>query len=306
MVHPNEEMNVLKVTKNKQCPRRGVVLLEEKIGWLATRTTCKTWGCKVCRERVAALVRLRMEYGCLKLNNSFLITLTYENSGMDSLRDADSVQMDLQRFWTYMRLKHPNLSYFKIVEMTKKEQIHLHLIVGNITPGSKDTCDKTFAKRRKEKCKLDCVHCQVVHVWENITGSFVVDVRTIYNAAGLANYLGKYLTKQFYNWDSLQDRGFKRRWSRSKNWPSPRPLRLLGTELGVWRSIVVVEHWYRTEEMEQIVEASKGDPLMEQVGDPLAIELGKKKRDYGLIRKMEGYINVNVLPKKSNAEESHQ
>lgn len=280
------------VTRAKQCPRRGVVKLEDDTGWLlATKTTCKTWGCKVCRERVAALVRLRMEYGCLKLRDSFLITLTYANLDMQSLRDAHSVQVDLERFWKSLRKRNPQLSYFKIVEMTKRKQIHLHLIVGGITSDRRDTCDKTFYKRRREVCKFDCLHCELVKVWESITGSFVIDVRKVYASSGLANYLGKYLTKQFYNWDQLEERGFKRRWSRSKNWPSPGPLRLLGTVLGVWRRIVVVEHWYKKSEMEALVEASKNDPLMQIVGDDLAIELGKKRRDVGLIRRLEGYLN---------------
>lgn len=73
------------------CPRGGVLWLRTKAGReLAVETVCKTWTCVACRQKVLALIRIRIEFGCSELGRCVLTTLTLR-AGSRAALDADSV-----------------------------------------------------------------------------------------------------------------------------------------------------------------------------------------------------------------------
>ncbi len=131
----------------------------------------------------------------------------------------------------------------------------------------------------------------VRELWYGITGdSYIVDVRRTYEPARLANYLGKYLAKTFVEREHMEKQGWKRRYSSSRNWPKPEPLRLRGTEMDRW------QHMERSAERlftqgRQLLESSQGAYLMERVGTELVEFLYGKSVAKRELRKVEKWLN---------------
>lgn len=227
---------------SKVCPRAGFIRLYSKDGGsIILPTNCKTWRCKGCRDRVRALFKKRVAIGCSKVGPSFLITLTYRQ-GEGAQRHAASVQKDWSQFLKIMKKMSPEISYVKVVEATKKNQPHLHVVMGGITQktaccrGKKyPRCEHWTERWLGEKCEK-CIEHVMAKAWYGITGdSYVVDARPVLGAAGAGAYLSKYLVKGMDSRDVLLRLGFKRFWSCSRNWPRESPSQLLATYQRRWR-----------------------------------------------------------------------
>lgn len=211
---------------------------------ITVATTCKTWGCLGCRDRVKMYVKLRMEHGTSIVPEPQLITVTYAYRGVGSRRDASSVGRDwasLMRLWN--KRHHQKTPWFRVPELTKKGQVHLHLIVGGLTnripccqPGSHGSCaHKKGFDWAMAPCPVNCVEHELAKDWYGITGdSWVVDCRPVWGASGAASYLFKYLEKGFAVRTDLEALGFKRRWSCSRDWPSPEKMQFAVTLAQGW------------------------------------------------------------------------
>ncbi|HIN78515.1 MAG TPA: hypothetical protein EYM97_06760 [Gemmatimonadetes bacterium] len=182
-------------------------------------TTCKTWGCASCRERLVQLFRMRVQYGCSALKSSWLITLTLR-LGSTGVRDASFVNKAWRKFWVLYRQLDPEeakrVAWFKVIESTKKGQPHLHLVAGGLT-GTKSTIQRRWRK-----------------LWLEASGdSYIVDVRKVWSSYGAGSYLSKYLSKGVDKFNELRKLGFERRWSRSRNWPTT-DMELRATHEDAW------------------------------------------------------------------------
>lgn len=223
------------------CPRAGYVILWNGIRPYITTTTCKTWRCRVCRQSLLALARMKVQYGILTSGPCVLTTLTYVNAGESSIRHASTVRLDMEYLLRALRHHNPNLSWMKVPELTKKGQVHLHVVMSGIT-GQTDPCRDPHRYSPKWAIQdCGCIRHQISHIWFERTGAYVTDCVPVYNERGLGNYLGKYFTKGYMDREALQDLGFHRRYSSSKNWPKPRRLTLQGTADGRWRKIYVLD-----------------------------------------------------------------
>lgn len=138
----------------------------------ASPIRCKLWSCPVCsqinRARVIAIAR--------NSRPRALLTLTVSSRDYP---DADRAAEALKRGLRLMRLRlkrHPRLSNFQflaVFERHKSGHPHLHLLIrGEFLPWR-----------------------ELRTMWEEITGSYMVDIRKI-NSAGLAAlYCAKYIGK---------------------------------------------------------------------------------------------------------------
>lgn len=72
---------------------------------------------------------------------------------------------------------------------------------------------------------------------KGVVDSFITDVRGVYAYAGAGAYLSKYLIKGEMDRGSLEELGFRRRFSRSVNWPSDEPMRRVGTVKKAWVNV---------------------------------------------------------------------
>ena len=274
---------------SSDCPRRSYIYLRKDDQSIVVPTTCKTWGCLSCRDRVKMYVKLRMEHGLSTDEPGYLTTVTYR-MGTGRARTAACVSKDWARLCRLITKRHPQLAWFKIPELTKRGQVHLHTMMTGL--GSRTPC--CIGKGRNGKCahrwteswvtsdcQSDCLEHQLASFWLSITGdSFVVDSRLILGPSGAANYLVKYLTKSFDSRSDLEALGFHRRWSCSRNWPSPQRLQFKHTRDGTWSSTHFISPKFSNE---RYLHARSLDdqhsPLAERVGSPLAhLAEAKRKR----------------------------
>lgn len=287
---------VMTVKSNKRviCPRSGFIILTKGYREFVMTTSCKTWSCEICRKRNLAYVKLRMEYGCSALGEFYLITVTLQADSAHG-RDARAVRTVWEQLIRFLKLKSPQLTWMKIVELTKQGTPHLHLLVGGLGK-RKDSCArkgefKHSVKNTFRACAEDCLIHEWSQAWFGVTGdSWVVDARKGSTPARLANYLGKYLTKSYYHRKDLEEMGFKRRWSCARNWPSPTKMETITAQEGGWDKTEMIKG-YGNEMLRRRVEADKDSIALEQVGDLVAINLMNKNRKRAALAAVERQIS---------------
>lgn len=247
---------------------------------VTTETSCKTWGCLACRDRVKRYVRMRMEHGVLILKDCYLITVTYVFRGEESKKGAKSVGKDWAEFTRKWNLKWSSrIRWFRVPELTKNGQVHLHLIIGGIgkrisccRPAGMGSCahKKSYAWAMAT-CKVDCVEHEVAKEWYAITkDSWVVDCRAVWSAAGASAYIFKYLDKGFDDRAALEALGFKRRWSCSRNWPAPERMQYMVTMSKGWQHTQFYKRGINDDFLKEEVIRSERSPYAMKVGTPLA------------------------------------
>lgn len=244
-----------------------------------------------------ALVRDRMESGCLTDESYMLITFTY-HMGYESQRDAACVKEDWTALLRLWKRSCPNLRWFKVVEATKKGQPHLHLLVSGIGDRVAD-CKHDRGECRHPRtarwawsvCRVNCLEHELSKYWNDITGdSWIVDARPGFGVRGASAYLTKYMAKGFEEFARLTELGFKRRYSTSRNWPRPDKLQLANTGREVWDNskterIYTRDGTAQTYAIAAIRDASS--PLSARVGTPVAFAKAKRlsnKRQLAIIR----------------------
>jgi len=292
------------IATSLECPKAGYIRLEDKYGRSITcETTCKTWGCLGCRERVKSLIKMRISSGCSTLKQCYLITLTFR-MGRGLQRDAASVQEAWTRLLRSLKYnpKNNRIAWLKIVEATKKGQPHLHLIVGNI--GSRKPCCMKSANEcmhpwTKEwmlrDCEVNCIEHEWAKLWFDCTGdSYVVDARHVLGANGAAAYLGKYLVKGMVHRNILEELGFARRWSKSRNWPAKEVMQLKGTADDIW---IRQDFGWKGVAGSQIMArdaANRGfNVLGIRVGTAMAEEMSKKTTRRRALGQIKGLFNAS-------------
>lgn len=227
------------------------MLLYDKIGYAgAARTACKTWSCIKCKKSLVSYFNKRVRYAS-RQEQSYFITVTFK-MGKDRLRDAEYAEAKLTAWLRTLRKRYTELTYVKVPELTKKGQIHYHLMstgIGDLTSSEiccgKQDRGKHLHKKNQEWLRKVCYCLEHVfaRAWYEITGdSFIVQVDRVYNAKGAGSYLSKYFSKGFGDRGDLEARGFKRRYSFSRNFPKLERMQYLGTK---------EEQWVRVERLDK-------------------------------------------------------
>jgi len=211
--------------------------MSPSIGRVIMNTNCNTWGCLGCRDRLMRLFKMRVETGISTIAPSSFITITYKAESPRLLR-AGCVQRDWRTLLNRLKRWEPLLaswSWIRVMELTKAGTPHHHLIAGPIQ--GKVNCwgtNEEFKIRQYEKRfdSCDCLAHRIAWQWYEVTGdSYVVHANWVTDAKKGANYLGKYLGKEF-DVPRAAALGMARRWSTSRNFVGKGRLRLLQTERG--------------------------------------------------------------------------
>lgn len=266
------------------CIKKGYVVAQHKNGLQAVITTnCKTWGCKGCRERMKALFKARIEVGCSASEPSMLTTFTYRTVGAKR-RSAKSVAADWKALWKTLRTRQRwiNVRWLRVIELTKRRQPHLHVVMGPMEGmmrcyGRKFEVARFLAKRGT----CGCASHELSEVWRAITGdSWVVHTIPVVGARGAAAYMAKYIAKDMYDRREYVARGYLRRWSSSRGtsdypgrkWPGTGRIHLREAELG---NFTRYDFYYGApdKEMDNDLE------VQERSGDPGTLALLERKKD---------------------------
>lgn len=187
---------------------------------------------------------LKVASGCLSLGRSYFTTVTYQ-ADESALRSAPSVARDLGRLWERLRERasQDSWAWVKVPELTRRRQVHLHLIIGKV--GRRVAmCEKNPKSRRRwvdRTCSQNCLAHEIAREWFDITkDSYVVDSSPVRSASKVASYVAKYLSKGFAEREELEARGFSRRYSTSRNWPGRTGLGFRGTAEGAWKGVTLL------------------------------------------------------------------
>jgi len=283
------------------CPRRGYAwLIEKTFGHeIVVATNCKVWACLPCRDRNLAAVKLRIEYGSLMVSHSCLITLTYKFGGGSTLMQGPVVERHLRKLFSRLKIWWPNLSWMKVPELTRQNQVHLHLVVGGIPDEMACERDAKYDRKWRSEGSCLCVEHRVARLWHDITGggghslaecgraqpcSYVVDARAIVSPREASAYLGKYLVKGLGQRRELFRRGFVRRWASSRNWPKANLL-TRGSARSRWHGGGYIGGY--DEKLERAAEKDSGHYLLERVGSDSAVAFDKANIKRAKISRMK-------------------
>lgn len=276
-----------------ECDRRGMVELFTREGRsVILPTTCKTWGCVVCRKKLAALFRARVETGVSRLGRCSFITITYLATS-DRLADAACVMKDWTALWRRLRRRNVMWEWLKVTEMTQRGIPHHHAVVGNVTGTIR--CHGTRIRKGSETARYigrmpwcDCTAHMVAREWKAITGdSFMCFATPVESAEHAGGYLAKYFEKQFGLWKG-------RRFSNSRGWPAGKRRRLQVTEQEGWDYIRM---WplakFDTASTDDLNEREAD--LMVRVGDDLMERIEVRNRARKARKGHERSKNVSVI-----------
>ena len=269
---------MLGMSTSSICPRGGFVWLTTHPGeTVVLPTTCKTWDCRGCRDRLMALFTMRVEVGVLALGPCAFMTITYRQ-GENAQRDALSAATDWKELWRRLRRYHPTIGemkWLRVTELTKRSQPHFHVVLGPVTGrvrcyGSEGLEPARF-KALLGTC--DCLAHVVSGVWLGVTSdSWIVDATPVVGPGGSGRYLAKYMRKGSLNRGALERLGFHRRWSSSRGWPGSGRIRLRQTVEGGWRRADFSQagaYWFAAQPTDH--------RLLDRVGNDLALVLGEKR-----------------------------
>ncbi len=269
------------------CDREGYTELFTKEGRsVILPTTCKTWRCVICRRKLLALFRARVEIGASRLGVCGFITITYQ-ADSKRLQDVRCAQKDWSALWLRLKRAGHRWEWLKVTEKTKKGIPHHHVIVGPI--GMDIRCHgKTIRKGRETKRYTDrlatcpCLAHTFAREWLAITGdSYIVFATPVTEPGTAGGYLAKYMEKTFDgDWVT-------RRFSTSRGWPGGGRIRLAQTVDKGWDHIV---RWGpgRFDGVRNL--NAREEDLLERVGEDLTKEKALKSSKRRAQREYEGII----------------
>ncbi len=274
-----------------ECPRKGYVFLWAQGERIVIPTTCKGWECIPCQPKKIFVMRKTAELGCLRMQRNFgssaFITTTFAMKGLRSIRNASFVSEVWHRLLkVFIRPKW--ITWFRVVELTKKGQPHLHLIASWPNIGNEVlTCRINGVRSEFGKKWLDvdclCVEHELSRLWYGITGdSWITDVRPIASSEKAGSYVASYIKKGMRTWSQLEALGFKRRYSKSSDWPVS-GIWMRGSELP-WHSD---GFGYSPPNFDWMVEHCKDSKWLEVRGDNLVIEYNLDAQRKMMKRKVE-------------------
>jgi len=213
------------------CPRSGSVLLESWKGNVGiVNTTCNTWRCKGCRDRIRNRFKKLVSSGVSTLGRCSFTTITYQ-ADSERLKDARCVARDWQALLRLLKKCEPQVAkmqWLRVMELTKRGTPHHHLVMGPVPKTMEIACwhGKLHAPKFNSRLDCDCLAHRISRQWLKVTGdSWVVHTIIVSGANGAGGYMAKYMGKEF-DGERAEYLGMARRWSNSRGWPGPRRNRL--------------------------------------------------------------------------------
>lgn len=130
----------------------------------------------------------------------------------------------------------------------------------------------------------------MANLWYGVTqDSFVVDVRDVTSPGGIAAYLAKYLSKSFMTGRyELLEKGYKRRYQRSANWPGGEKMQFKATLEENW-----VAQEFHSNPIEMPGVLVDGTPAARRVGvlGRIGTEMAEKYVRRSRIRKAKSNVS---------------
>jgi len=159
---------------------------------------CGSYFCPVCANKKKGKLFKKFQHLKFSQHCRFL-TLTLSTKDYSNEQALEKISYFFNLFVKLLRYRGYKFQYFKMLEFTKNNQVHIHALVS---------------------AYLDI---RVVSlVWKSITGSYICDIRRPSNLKHTINYVLKYISKSLnYDTNKLFFLLHKRRYSYSQNFFLP-------------------------------------------------------------------------------------
>jgi len=132
---------------------------------------CNSYFCETCALRKKRKLQKRLKR--LKINGRLrFLTLTLSTVDFTPEQALNNISSFFNDFCHRLRDRGYKFQFFKIIELSKKDQAHLHVLINCFIP-----------------------RITVLMLWKSITGSYIVDIRAVNSHEKAVEYLTKYMTK---------------------------------------------------------------------------------------------------------------
>lgn len=132
---------------------------------------CSSYFCDTCAKRKQRKLQNRLKN--LKINGRLrFLTLTLSTNDYTPEESLSKISEMFNDFCHRLRHLGYKFQFFKIIELTKHHQAHLHILINCFLP-----------------------RVTVLMLWKSITGSYMVDIREVKSHKKAVEYLTKYMTK---------------------------------------------------------------------------------------------------------------
>lgn len=138
---------------------------------LRTYYLCHSYFCERCSAKKRNKLQKRLKN--LRYNKSLrFLTLTLSTEMYSQEESVDKISQQFNLLVKFLRYRGYKFQYFKVIELTKKGQAHIHAFVTQY---------------------IDINHIR--ECWKFITGSYIVDIKNVKDDEFAKSYLLKYFTK---------------------------------------------------------------------------------------------------------------
>ncbi len=137
---------------------------------------CKTYFCEYCS--VSKKIKLRKKLNQITFNNRMrFLTLTLSTNDFSPEEALTKISYFFNRLCKELRRRGFKFQFFKIIELTKRHQAHIHALIS---------------------CYIDV---NIIRsIWKSLTGSYQVFIKAMLDKPMMIQYLIKYLTKSVNNY----------------------------------------------------------------------------------------------------------
>lgn len=131
-----------------------------------------------------------------------LLTLTTNKTVHDTDDALRNINLAWNAFATVLRRQYPGIRYFKVLEVSDKKSVHLHIILNKYIPAP-----------------------WIIKYWSRYWQSYIVDIKAVQTIKETLNYILKYVFKSTDNFNSNKIFYIynKRRFSFSRSWSLEKP-----------------------------------------------------------------------------------
>lgn len=275
------------------CPSTGFIELFTAAGRsVILPTTCKTWRCVICRRKLLALFRARVEHGVSTLGRCSFITITYKK-GTRPRSAALIVSKEWTALWKALRRENHRWKWLKVTELTKVGTPHHHLLIGPVSDEQEVRCHGREIKRgaqtaryNRRRATCQCLSHIFSRQWLDITGdSFMCFATEVTGGAGAGGYMGKYLDKGF-----TLERWPGRRYTSSRDWPGGGRLMLARTKGEGWA-------WMRRWSAGSFTSTEDLNPresdLLARVGTDLMVKITERESRKKAVKFFKGVLGYD-------------
>lgn len=155
--------------------------------------SCNSYFCEHCAQKKRKML-LRKLRAIKNANNLRFLTLTLSASDYDPTTSISKISEFFNTLCKLLRYRKYKFQYFKIIEMTKNNISHLHILIDTYIPAP-----------------------LISSLWKQITGSYIIKILQVKDKKQVFTYISKYITKTLTSYSNLLFYFYnKRRYSYSK------------------------------------------------------------------------------------------